>query len=51
MALTTGPQGTHRLHLACRTSWAVAYPQSAHLLREEELAWQKAPWTLHISGI
>jgi exopolyphosphatase/guanosine-5'-triphosphate,3'-diphosphate pyrophosphatase len=51
LALTTGPSGTHRLHLACRTAWAAAYPQSAHLLREEELAWHKAPWTLHISGI
>lgn len=23
-----------------------AFPQSAHLLREEALAWQKTPWTL-----
>jgi len=24
--------------------WAVTWPQSAHLLREEALAWQKTPW-------
>jgi exopolyphosphatase/guanosine-5'-triphosphate,3'-diphosphate pyrophosphatase len=51
MALSTGPQGSHRLLLTCRSQWASAYPQSAHLLREEEVAWQKAPWTLHISGL
>jgi exopolyphosphatase / guanosine-5'-triphosphate,3'-diphosphate pyrophosphatase len=46
------------LHLACpspvtnqfvltpRPGWAEAYPQSAHLLREEVMAWQKTPWTL-----
>lgn len=28
--------------------WASAYPQSAHLLREESLGWQKTPWTLGI---
>ena len=29
--------------LDCRVGWAQAYPQSAHLLREEALAWQKTP--------
>ena len=28
----------HRFVLACRTGWSAAYPQSAHLLREEVLA-------------
>ena len=32
--------------LQCRAGWADAYPQSAHLLAEEVLAWQKTPWTL-----
>ncbi len=32
--------------LGTRTEWAAAYPQSAHLLREEVLAWQKTPWEL-----
>lgn len=38
--------GIHRFVLGCRAGWATTYPQSAHLLREEVLAWQKTPWTL-----
>ena len=29
--------------LRCEKVWADAYPQSAHLLREEVIAWQKTP--------
>ena len=36
--------------LACRSEWADAYPQSAHLLREEALAWQKSGWRMQLSG-
>ncbi len=32
--------------LSTREGWAEAYPQSAHLLREEVTAWQKMPWSL-----
>ena len=32
--------------ITCRAGWAQSFPQSAHLLREEALAWQKTPWTL-----
>ena len=35
-----------RLVLSARVGWAAAYPQSAYLLREEVLAWQKTPWEL-----
>lgn len=42
--------GIHRFVLGCRTGWATAYPQSAHLLREEVLAWQKTPWTLIVAS-
>ncbi len=35
--------------LTCRAGWAEAFPQSAHLLREEMVAWQKTPWTLLVS--
>ncbi len=31
------------------TSWAQAYPQSAYLLREEVLAWQKTPWSFSVT--
>ena len=35
--------------LSCRPGWAEAFPQSAYLLQEEVLAWQKTPWTLLVS--
>ena len=34
-----------------RSGWAESFPQSAHLLREEVLAWQKTPWTLIVSEL
>lgn len=36
--------------LRLRSGWASDWPQSAHLLREESLAWQRTPWALHLSG-
>ncbi|RYX92431.1 MAG: exopolyphosphatase [Comamonadaceae bacterium] len=41
--------GETRFNLTCRPGWAEAYPQSAHLLREEMVAWQKTPCSLAIS--
>jgi exopolyphosphatase/guanosine-5'-triphosphate,3'-diphosphate pyrophosphatase len=35
--------------LALRPDWARAWPQSAHLLREEVIAWQKTPWVLTLT--
>ena len=46
--LTLAQQGQH-FHLAARAGWAAAFPQSAHLLREEMLAWQKTPWVLDVA--
>jgi exopolyphosphatase/guanosine-5'-triphosphate,3'-diphosphate pyrophosphatase len=40
---------TAEFSLTSRAGWWQAYPQSAHLLREEALAWQKTPWTLLLS--
>jgi exopolyphosphatase/guanosine-5'-triphosphate,3'-diphosphate pyrophosphatase len=37
--------------LACRNGWSDSFPQSAHLLREEVLAWQKTNWTLALTGL
>ncbi len=37
--------------LNCRPGWAEAFPQSAYLLQEEVLAWQKTPWALIASGL
>lgn len=36
--------------LDCRPEWVEAFPQSAHLLREEALAWQKTGWRVSLSG-
>jgi len=41
---------TRSFALACRSGWADAFPQSAHLLREEALAWQKTGWKVALSG-
>ena len=35
--------------LTCRTGWALDYPQSAHLLREEVSAWAKVGWQLELA--
>ncbi len=37
--------------LSCRAGWVDSYPQSAHLLREEVLAWQKTPWSFRFAGL
>lgn len=42
--------GQRQFSLVCRPGWAEAFPQSAHLLREEVLAWQKTPWTVVLAG-
>jgi exopolyphosphatase/guanosine-5'-triphosphate,3'-diphosphate pyrophosphatase len=38
--------GERSFRLAVKPEWARAFPQSAHLLREEVVAWEKTPWTL-----
>jgi exopolyphosphatase/guanosine-5'-triphosphate,3'-diphosphate pyrophosphatase len=44
--LAWNPAQPTQCRLNIRAAWAQAYPQSAHLLREEVLAWQKTPWSL-----
>ena len=34
------------IQVSASAEWAVAHPQSAHLLREEAAAWQRTAWTL-----
>lgn len=47
--LTLQPAGIHQsFHLTLTEGWVCRYPQSAHLLREECIAWQKAPWGLQL---
>jgi exopolyphosphatase/guanosine-5'-triphosphate,3'-diphosphate pyrophosphatase len=49
LALTREVGKANRFVLGYRPGWAQAFPQSAHLLREEVLAWQKTPWSLSLS--
>ena len=51
LQLESGAEPGRIFVLNCRPGWAEAFPQSAHLLREEVLAWQKTPWTLIVSGL
>jgi exopolyphosphatase / guanosine-5'-triphosphate,3'-diphosphate pyrophosphatase len=46
MALSRGNASPLDFQLSCRAGWSDLYPQSAHLLNEEVLAWQKTPWSL-----
>ena len=39
------------IQLSCRAEWAETFPQSAHLLREEVLAWEKTPWQFEVKGV
>lgn len=49
LRLTAHPQLARSFVLSTRAGWADAYPQSAHLLREEVTAWQKMPWSLALA--
>ena len=40
-----------RFTFSCPPGWAEAWPQSAHLLREEAAAWQRTPWALLLDGV
>ena len=37
--------------IQCKKSWILQWPQSAHLLREECIAWQKTTWQLELVEI
>ncbi len=51
LQLESGAEPERLFVLQCRAGWAEAFPQSAYLLQEEVLAWQKTPWTLVLSGL
>jgi len=51
MKLTRGSASERSFELRCRDGWAAKFPQSAHLLREEVIAWQKTAWNLELFGI
>jgi exopolyphosphatase/guanosine-5'-triphosphate,3'-diphosphate pyrophosphatase len=49
LQLRLDPERTNQAVLNTRPGWAQTYPQSAHLLREEAIGWQKTPWPLLLS--
>ena len=51
LQLTLDRAKPQEVSLSCRSGWAAAFPQSAHLLNEEVLAWQKTRWSLNLAGL
>jgi exopolyphosphatase/guanosine-5'-triphosphate,3'-diphosphate pyrophosphatase len=49
MQLEVGTDPARLFVINCRPGWADAFPQSAHLLQEESVAWQKTAWSLIVS--
>jgi exopolyphosphatase/guanosine-5'-triphosphate,3'-diphosphate pyrophosphatase len=47
-AISLQSAGANGFALRCDAPWCERFPQSAHLLREEVLAWQKTPWRLSL---
>ena len=48
---TTDAEPQHGFTVTVPPGWAKAWPQSAHLLREEVVAWQRTPWGLKVHGL
>ena len=49
LQLTREVGAANSFAIGCRPGWAHTFPQSAHLLQEEVLAWQKTPWSLTLT--
>jgi exopolyphosphatase/guanosine-5'-triphosphate,3'-diphosphate pyrophosphatase len=48
LALSAPRKASKSFELQYAQGWDRAFPQSAHLLREEILAWQKTPWSFEL---
>jgi exopolyphosphatase/guanosine-5'-triphosphate,3'-diphosphate pyrophosphatase len=49
LTLAIDPTVPRRFNLTYPASWAESFPQSAYLLREEPMAWQRTPWALTVT--
>jgi len=47
LTLTYNPK-RQRFTLTLDEAWTIDFPQSAHLLRQETLAWQKMLWSFEL---
>jgi exopolyphosphatase/guanosine-5'-triphosphate,3'-diphosphate pyrophosphatase len=50
LSLRSGDTSARSFTLTYGASWEKAFPQSAHLLREEALAWHRTTWTIELDG-
>jgi exopolyphosphatase/guanosine-5'-triphosphate,3'-diphosphate pyrophosphatase len=50
LSFRSGATLTNSFILTYDAGWEKAFPQSAHLLREEALAWHKTTWTIELDG-
>jgi exopolyphosphatase/guanosine-5'-triphosphate,3'-diphosphate pyrophosphatase len=48
ISLRQDPKNVRQFVLHFNSDWARLYPQSAYLLNEECVAWQKTPWSLRV---
>jgi exopolyphosphatase/guanosine-5'-triphosphate,3'-diphosphate pyrophosphatase len=51
ITLRRDPKSTRHFTLSLSNEWAKLFPQSAYLLNEESVAWQKTPWSLDVSVV
>ncbi|MDM0045687.1 exopolyphosphatase [Variovorax dokdonensis] len=49
-ALRVSNGSEREFRVTVKGDWAERYPQSAHLLREEALSWQRIGWRMRLSG-
>jgi exopolyphosphatase/guanosine-5'-triphosphate,3'-diphosphate pyrophosphatase len=50
LKLTITKSENQQFQLSCPFDWANQFPQSAHLLKEEAIAWKKVNWALNLQG-
>ncbi len=48
IGLRQDPRNDRQFVLTMDSNWAESFPQSAYLLNEECVAWQKTPWSLQV---
>ncbi len=48
VSLLRDAKNARQFKLKLSNGWVKAYPQSAYLLNEESVAWQKTPWSLEV---
>lgn len=50
ITFSTDHSSSQQFLLTCPEGWSQALPQSAHLLREESIAWKRVNWVLNLRG-